>query len=220
MDEFARFLERALRQTLPGWEAQQRMMPRFPDGQVRDVTPPANARKSAVAVVIGSSPEPSVLLTLRSTRLGHHRGQLSFPGGRIEDGETASEAALRELWEEVGIARTHVRVLGKLSPFYTPPSNSAIEPVVMVCADRLECMLNYDEVEEAFWVSLEELLGSAVERIWELPYGTMIVPQWLVHPRVPLWGATAVILSELLVLYEGWLSQRATPSASTPTDQH
>lgn len=209
MDDFRTFLQEALAGSLPGRAAQQRMMPRYPDGSVRHFPIPDNARQTAVAVVISSPTCPAVLLTLRSQFLRHHRGQISFPGGRIERGEHAIEAALRELQEEVGISSSTVRVLGCLSPLYTPPSNSAITPVVMACNGSVTLCLDVCEVEEAFWVPLHQLDGTAIEQVWELPYGTMIVPHWQVHPRVPLWGATAIILAELLELYRCWLSRQA-----------
>jgi mutator protein MutT len=220
MDDFASFLAVALRRELPGWSAQQRMMPRYPDGTFRRFLPPPDARRSAVAVLVTSGERPSVLLTLRSSTLRHHRGQISFPGGRIEAGESPTDAALRELGEEVGIALTDVRVIGMLSSLYTPPSNSAIVPVAMVCRSQLDCRLDATEVEEAFWVELSALDGAAIEEEWELPYGRMIVPLWRIHPRVPLWGATAIVLAELLALYEQWIKQRAIPAERAADDQH
>jgi mutator protein MutT len=220
MDEFSEFLNAALAGQLPGPGAQQRMAPRNRDGSVRTFIPPPTARQSAVAVVITQTPRPAVLLTLRSSNLRHHRGQISFPGGRIEHGESPVDAAMRELREEVAIPPSDVRVLGTLSKLYTPPSNSAIVPVVMEAEQMLTCVPDPVEVEEWFWVQLDQLLGTAVEEEWELPYGRMIVPHWRIHPRVPLWGATAMILSELLELYEGWLSKRATLQAQASSDRH
>ncbi len=196
-------------------------MPRYPDGRRRQFSPPSDARQSAVAVVLRQEQGHfAVLLTLRSTVLRYHRGQLSFPGGRIEHGETPTDAALRELREEVGLPSRCVEVLGVLSPLYTPPSNSLITPVVMWCSAAVALSLDSYEVEEAFWVQLEELLGSAVEEEWELPYGRMIVPHWRVHPRVPLWGATAMILAELIELYAQWLTRQTTPAGEAAGDLH
>jgi 8-oxo-dGTP pyrophosphatase MutT (NUDIX family) len=76
---------------------------------------------------------------------------------------------MRELREEVGIPPSDVRVLGTLSKLYTPPSNSAIVPVVMEAEQMLACVPDPVEVEEWFWVQLEQLLGTAVEEEWELP---------------------------------------------------
>lgn len=220
MGNFVSFLVHALNAPLPGWHAQQRMMPRYPDGRVRDFAAPANARQTAVAVLVTDETEPAVLLTLRSTQLRHHRGQISFPGGKIEQGEGPKHAALRELQEEVGIPSSAVEVLGRLSSLYTPPSNSLIVPIVMRCSCRLPFELDTSEVEEAFWLPLGQLLGEACEEEWELPYGRMRVPHWRVHPRVPLWGATAIILAELLELYQQWLMPREIPTVEAVGDLH
>jgi len=221
MDDPAVFFRHALAQALPGPAAQETMMPRYPDGRRRSFSQPSDARQSAVAVVLRQEQDrPAVLLTLRSAMLRHHRGQLSFPGGKIERGETPPDAALRELSEEVGLPAQCVEVLGRLTPLYTPPSNSAITPVVMWCTAPVELSLDPREVEEAFWVRLDDLLGSAVEQEWELPYGRMIVPHWRIHPTVPLWGATAMILAELLELYSQWLTRQTTPAGEAAGNLH
>lgn len=220
MDELIAFLAKALHNPLPGWHAQEQMMPRYPDGRVREFVVPANARQSAVAVLLTSDVRPSVLLTLRSTQLRYHRGQISFPGGQIEPDESPQNAALRELQEEVGIPSSEVEVIGTLSSLYTPPSNSMIVPVVMVCHRMPSLQLDANEVEEAFWVSLNQLIGTVVEEEWELPYGRMQVPHWRIHPRVPLWGATAMIIAELLHLYQQWLIQRRIPTVQAADDRH
>lgn len=221
MDDLAAIFRQMLAQVLPGSAAQETMMPRYPDGRRRRYDPPTDARQSAVAVVLRQEEgHPAVLLTLRSAKLRHHRSQLSFPGGKIERGETPMDAALRELAEEVGLTARCVEVLGTLSPLYTPPSNSVITPVVMWCSASIALVLDPEEVEEAFWVRLEDLLCSAVEEEWELPYGRMIVPHWRIHPKVPLWGATAMILAELLELFAQWFTRQTTPEGQAAGDLH
>lgn len=221
MVEFTEYLRGALQGALPGATAQQRMAPRLRDGGTRLLLDaPSTARRSAVAVLVCRGAEPAVLLTRRSERLRHHRGQLSFPGGGIEGTESPIDAALRELREEVGITREQVEPIGMLSPLYIPPSNSAVVPVVMAC-ERIEAfVLDGEEVEEAFWVELRLLMGTAVEEEWELPYGRAVVPHWRIHPSVPLWGATAIMLSELLWFYERWLTAQAAPAATALRAPH
>lgn len=211
METFARYLRSALEGELPGISVQRRMMPRYHDGTYRIIEPGPLSRKTAIAVVLCAG--PAVLLTLRSQRLRYHRGQISCPGGRIEEGETVVQAALRELWEEVGIASEEVDVLGMLSPLYTPPSDSVIMPVVVWWNGRELQHVQQEEVEEVFTVPLDMLRRAPIEEEWCLPYGQMIVPHWRVHRTVPLWGATAMVLVELLWFYEQWLIQRMTLQA-------
>ncbi|RPI68420.1 MAG: CoA pyrophosphatase, partial [Ignavibacteriae bacterium] len=104
------------------------MVPYAPDVELRLKNPPATARKSAVLVplLIREGGLPDVMFTLRSDTLRSHSGQISFPGGRMDEGEDAVTAALREMQEETGVEPESVMVLGALSDLYIPPSNSAV----------------------------------------------------------------------------------------------
>ena len=153
---------------------------------------------SAVLVLLTSHPSlrsSLVLLTLRSSTLRSHTGQISFPGGRIEPGETPEAAALRECEEETGIPAHLPEVLGRLSPITSPASKGAVLPIVAWLHEEVPVRIHPDEVEEAFWQPLDEL-GEPVVTEWELRGRKMLVPHWPVH-RVPLWGLTACVLSEL-----------------------
>lgn len=203
---FVEFLQERLQRPLPGFAAHSRMLPRrFPT----DVLPsaPPDARRSAVLALIHADGDaPAVLLTLRSSRLAVHRGQISFPGGRIENGETPEEAAIRETAEEVGITAP-VALLGRLSALYVPPSNSYIIPIVGAMRDVPPVTLQAAEVEEAFAVRFEELLQPDKLKTNLRPRGDAIVeaPYWDVHTTAQLWGATAMMMSELLALFEEFL---------------
>ncbi len=188
----------ALKGELPGMAAHSVMSPyRLDEGM--------NGRKdeeeilSAVLVLLTSHPSlrsgQAVLLTLRSSTLRSHTGQISFPGGRIEPGETPEAAALRECEEETGIPAHLPEVLGRLSPITSPASKGAVLPIVAWLHEDVPIRIHPDEVEEAFWQPLDEL-GEPVVTEWELRGRNMLVPHWPVH-RVPLWGLTACVLSEL-----------------------
>ena len=157
--------------------------------------------RSAVLVLLTSRNAPHathVLLTLRSSTLRSHTGQLSLPGGRIEPGETPEAAALRECEEETGISAHLPEILGRLSPITSPASKGAVLPIVAWLHEDAPIRIHPDEVEEAFWQPLDDL-GEPVVTEWELRGMTMRVPHWPVH-RVPLWGLTACVLSELQTL--------------------
>jgi 8-oxo-dGTP pyrophosphatase MutT (NUDIX family) len=151
--------------------------------------------------------EARVVLTRRSTDLRTHQGQVSFPGGRIDEGEDAPAAALREAYEEVGLDPTTVTTVGWLHPVLTPVSASFILPVLGTLPGRPHLVPNPGEVERIFDVSLAELADPATfhEERWRIP-GRVIAgseddsfPIWIFEVSGELvWGATARMLHELL----------------------
>ncbi len=203
-DRFKQHLLSRLRETLPGTVAQTRMAPVL-SGNENWKAPEIilDVPESAVLLLLSpiSEDEVGLTLTLRSGNLPTHAGQLSLPGGRIESAESVVEAALRETHEEVGISRELPEVMGRMSPLYVHHSGNLIHPVVAWIDDLPAFKLNQAEVSEAFVVSISHLLDEAYIRreSWNLRGQDMIVPYWTVH-RVPLWGATAMILSEFCVL--------------------
>lgn len=147
-----------------------------------------------------------IVLTRRTDSLDNHRGQISFPGGSFDPGEDAVCAALREAWEELGIDPAKLDVLGDLSPLYIPPSGFCIYPVVAHSPARPDFVPNTGEVAEVLEVPLAHLLDPATrgEEMWMIRGEDTWVPFYRVgHHKV--WGATAMVLCELLSL----LSQEA-----------
>jgi 8-oxo-dGTP pyrophosphatase MutT (NUDIX family) len=205
------FLRQRFVAELPGWEAQIKMSPRVPRLREPLKERSASCRRSAVLVLLSETPDSDyeLLLTVRSGALAHHSGQISFPGGRIEEGETPLEAAVREAQEEVAL-QAPVQYLGELTPLYVPVSNNLIYPIVVHAATRPEVIAQPDEVEEVFFTSLSLLASGAQAReaTWELMGNKVDVPYWEIH-SVPLWGATAMILSELLELCSEYSHRRA-----------
>lgn len=149
-----------------------------------------------------------VLLTRRSDRLRSHTGEVSFPGGRLDDGEDHQSAALREAYEEVGLAPDDVEIVGQLSPLATLTSRAAITPFVGILPGRPVLHINRDEVERALMVPVSELWAPGVyhEELWPMDGGSHPVHFFdLVGDTV--WGATARMLRELLDLL--WLASAA-----------
>jgi 8-oxo-dGTP pyrophosphatase MutT (NUDIX family) len=141
-----------------------------------------------------------VVLTRRAGHLRRNRGEIAFPGGRIEPGEDPATAALREAHEEVALEPGAVEVIGELSPLQTVSQTGFIQPVVGLLAARPPLVANPDEVAEVFDVGLATLADPAVfrEEIWERPDGSKW-PIWFYDVcDPPVWGATARILHELL----------------------
>lgn len=139
--------------------------------------------------------ELTVLLTQRSADLKHHPGQVSFPGGRMEEYDAdVGAAALREAHEEVGIEPGHVSVIGYLSPM---PSISgyAITPVVGLVSDRARLRIDRTEVDRVFEVPLDYLLDHANERLVERHVFGRPQPMAEFHyGGERIWGVTAQIL--------------------------
>ena len=147
------------------------------------------------------------LILIERAHHGHHPGEISFPGGRAEAGETAEETALREAAEEVGLdaAAARVRVIGHLETFWIPVSGYRVQPVLAV-ADRWPVLApSPDEVAAIIRAPLAAFVPPAPIRIvestvrdWSLRYGAYPVGEHLV------WGATARILGQLgALLAEG-----------------
>jgi 8-oxo-dGTP pyrophosphatase MutT (NUDIX family) len=170
---------------------------------VRPMEPPDGVVARPGAVLILLYPDGADLrlpLTVRSDRLPNHRGEVSLPGGATDPQDDGSAAtALRECWEELGVAPEHVEIWGALAPIYIPPSNFRITPVVGYSAPQPVLTPNDDEVSAVLTVTLRELLDPArvvVER-WTLRGNDVQVPFFAIAGH-KVWGATALILSEFV----------------------
>ena len=205
---FVSYCNRVIREQLPGVHAQRRMAP-VPDSRpgMEDLEG-LKTRDSAVLILFSLQEPHAILYTVRNEGLANHGGQISFPGGRQEPGEKPVDTARRETAEEVGILPEQYELSGCLSPLYVPPSRFIIYPWLAFCNDRPAFRVQTSEVNEAFWVPVQELLDQQNIKTRELEYGEekLSYPYWDVH-RVPLWGATAMITSEILALYRDFLEQ-------------
>jgi 8-oxo-dGTP pyrophosphatase MutT (NUDIX family) len=179
--------------------AQNKMAPN-PRASVRPPDKEGDPNKGAVMLIIYNKDNNlNLLLIKRQENLKTHPGQISFPGGTHEDKETFLETALRETHEEVGIVPDNLEVLGNLNPVYIPPSDFVVYPFVSWHNRQPVCTPCHDEVAEIIEVPIKELLnnGSKSSEI-RINKGAEITTPYFRIKEHKVWGATAMILSELL----------------------
>lgn len=163
----------------------------------------AGARRSAVLVALLRDDDggTSLILTKRASHLRNHGGEISFPGGRVEEGESVTEAALREAEEEIALPGTCVDLVGGLDALTTFVSNSLIVPVVGVVGGFDPAGLRADpgEVEEVLIVRFEELLRADTyhNEWWPTPRGDINIHFFHLDAET-IWGATARILRQFI----------------------
>ena len=158
------------------------------------------ARVSAVLVAIVDAPEgPSVILTRRTEHLRNHPGQISFPGGRVEEAESVHEAAIREAHEEIGLQPEHVHIIGELDPLTTFVSNSLIIPVVARVEGIPDFVVEEAEVARVFMTPLHDLTREDTYRNewWARPQGDINIHFFELDDET-VWGATGRILRQLI----------------------
>lgn len=193
------------RRPLPGWAAQSLACP---PGRPKDVSERIQDARQAgvVSLLRWHEGQWQVLLMLRTRDNTPHSGQLAFPGGAAEqmDGGDLTRTAIRELREEVGITLSEDQIIGPLSPIYIPPSHFFVQPVVACCEGVPDIQMQEEEVAEVMWVPLSELPTPG--KPWPnqcapVRGGKVTVPGWPVERHV-LWGATAMMMAELLAVCE------------------
>lgn len=160
--------------------------------------PEENLRKAAVLVgLIDHGEDYGVLLTLRPDNMPSHGGQVAFPGGRLEEGETPLAAALREANEEVGVDPAHVRILGRGDTYLTS-SGFAVSPFVGVLPAGFVPIPHEREVAAAFETPLSFLMNPANHQRHEREFrGALRAYYAMPHNGRYIWGATAGMLKSL-----------------------
>lgn len=156
------------------------------------------AEAATLMLLVEKEQGVEMLLTRRAMHLKKHSGQISFPGGRIDQKDaSAEEAALRETFEEIGIASTHIQLLGQLPDFFTG-TGFLMKPFVAALKKDYELSINQDEVDEVFSVPLSFLLNpnhhflhkvdleEGIREYFSMPWQNYFI-----------WGATAAVIRNL-----------------------
>jgi 8-oxo-dGTP pyrophosphatase MutT (NUDIX family) len=162
-----------------------------------------------LAALFEEDGEARLILTRRSSRLRTHKGEVSFPGGRLNEGEDPAAAARREAHEEVDLDPALVTMVGWLHPVTTLASPALIVPVIAALPGRPHLVASPREVERVFDVALAELADPAIfhEERWQVP--GRIIPgspdnsfavRFFEVSGELIWGATARMISELITI--------------------
>ncbi len=164
--------------------------------------PLENARPSAVLVgLFESTSGVEAILTRRSQNLTNHRGEISFPGGRLDAGESVLQAALRETHEEIGLNPEDVEVVGELNSMATVVSNSHIVPIVGRYRTQPKLHAVNSEVDRVFSVPLLELTRQDTYRQEHWVFGDREFQiNFFYLDDETIWGATARILFQVMML--------------------
>jgi 8-oxo-dGTP pyrophosphatase MutT (NUDIX family) len=190
-------LKKELKKPLPGTAAQMLMAPSLR----RPANVPIPMRNSGVLLLLYPVNDRLFTVFMKRTEYGGpHSGQISFPGGKFEDGDRSLvETALRESREEIGISPDAIEVLGTLSPLHIPISNFRILPVIGFMPEKPVFTTDSHEVDYLIETALEVLLKPEIVKTKTMMFGDLSfeVPYYDIDGN-HLWGATAMMLSELL----------------------
>lgn len=185
---------------LPGWTSHKKMAV-IPINSItaKVFIPPKDAKQASVSIILfEENNQLFFLLTKRTDNVEHHKGQVSLPGGAIDNNETAKKASLRETNEEVGIDSSTLESLGQLSNLYTPVSYFNIHVFLWYSKIQPQIKINYSEVDRVYKISLDELLDNNLVSNTPINKSGLKINVPAYHFKECIcWGATAMIITEL-----------------------
>lgn len=215
MTDFVTRLREALSGPLPGLDAQLKMAPsprvgwdplKFPEG-ARNGAALLLVYPTFAEATVGKPHDDTlhIALTVRGSGLRNHTGQVSLPGGGVEEGETFEQAAVREANEEIGIDPATVEILGRLTPLHIPVSGFLLHPIVGFTSMRPAFQRAEWEVARIIEVPVTALSDPAVMK---REIRTRVVKGQPIDVDVPyfdidgekVWGATAMVLAEFCAI--------------------
>ena len=200
----SQFFEDRLKREMPGESAHDQMKPMLQNGSGIRFNHKKKAKEGGVLILLYE--EDGIVkfpLIERPKYDGIHSGQLSLPGGKWENTDNSLiETALRETEEEIGIERNEVRVLGSLSQFFVGASNYDILPVIGALTRKPKFKPDAREVQEIVTPNLQHLLNDGKRKVRDINVenGFVLTSPYFDLENKVVWGATAMILSELATI--------------------
>jgi mutator protein MutT len=165
-----------------------------------EIDAPQHRRACVLIPLIRTGQDWSILFTRRAENLAAHSGQIAFPGGVVEEGETLEQAVLREAEEEVGIPPAKVEIIGRLDDVITH-SGFLVAPFVGIVHEAVSYVMQESEVVEIFEVPLHALLGAENPEVRYVPFRGKSYPAYFYHyGDYEIWGLTGRMLKAFLDL--------------------
>jgi len=162
-------------------------------------------KQAAVLALIypNAQQQAQMVFILRKTYKGHHSGQISFPGGKREVFDADLKAtALRETQEEVGLSSELIVIKQQLSPIFIPISNFEVQPFLGICDQIPDFKLDPVEVESILEFPFAQILHNPLVSINHTYFGQSYALKAFQVNQYKIWGATAMILSEIVQLFK------------------
>ncbi len=198
---FIEQLKTRLQQPLPGEDAQYLMAPLSRLNNKYLSFKKLNPKKSAVLILLfPDGDQIKTVLIERPVYDGVHSGQVAFPGGKYEDEDIdLKQTALRETFEEIGIASSKIEVIGKLTDLYINPSNFLVSPYIGFMNEAPTFVIDTHEVQKVVPYNLFDLSDESLKSEKDIKFSlgfTLKTPYYNIE-GLTVWGATAMMISEL-----------------------
>lgn len=199
-DELINFLEKRLKEPIPGLDAHDKMKPKLANGDPINFRHPNPPKESGVLILINNvNNKAHFPLIQRPNYAGVHSGQIALPGGKKESTDKNLFAtALRETEEEIGVAKSSIHIIGSLSTFYVAVSNFMVLPVIGMIDQAPKFLPDNREVVEIINPKVSDLVNGSNKKEKELTArgGVKLLSPYFELENKTVWGATAMILSE------------------------
>jgi 8-oxo-dGTP pyrophosphatase MutT (NUDIX family) len=163
-----------------------------------DAVAPPGDRLAAVMALLVERPSPSLVFTVRAAGLSRHAGEVSFPGGIVDPGESALGGALREAHEEIGLDPALPEVIGALPPVHTTVSGILVVPFVAVVAELPVFRVSGAEIDQLVVLPVADLAAAEADVLYELPEGGTWRGWVYETGGITVWGATGRMVHDLL----------------------